>query len=163
MGLYLVSTITDGNGSTSEYVKIADEDLFTNAMSAAAIKTAYESNADTNAFTDAEKSKLGHIAVTQAVDLDTMESDIANNASALAGKMSQFSVVEESFTGMTVEEGQDNVINLTHPIAASHVVTVFFEGLKVSNVIYTNGTNQVTINVPYLTEASDTIYVKYAR
>lgn len=84
----------------------------------AEIKTAYESNADTNAFTDAEKTKLagiapgaevnvnadwnaisgdaqilnkpttitseeqtklGHISVTQAVDLDTMESDIVTN------------------------------------------------------------------------------------
>ena len=82
------------------------------------IKTAYENNANTNAFTDVEKTKLsgiaagaevninadwnavsgdaqilnkpttitsseqaklGHISVTQAVDLDTMESDIATN------------------------------------------------------------------------------------
>jgi hypothetical protein len=41
------------------------------------IKTAYEANADTNAYTDAEQTKMGHISVTQAVDLDTMESDIA--------------------------------------------------------------------------------------
>jgi hypothetical protein len=47
----------------------------------AEIKTAYENNANTNAFTDSDQTKLGHINVTQPVNLDTMESDItANNA-----------------------------------------------------------------------------------
>jgi hypothetical protein len=35
-----------------------DQDIFLNALSAADVKAAYESNADTNAFTDALKSKL---------------------------------------------------------------------------------------------------------
>ena len=161
--MYIVTAITDGLGSTSTYEKIANRDLFDNAMTATAIKTAYESNADTNAFTDAEKTKSGHISVTQPVDLDAMESDIANNTTAIVSKMDEFSVIEESFTGMNIEEGQDNVITLSNIIAASHAVTVFFEGVKVSNVTYTNGTNQITVNVPYTTESLDTIYVKYAR
>jgi hypothetical protein len=80
--LYIVVSITDGSGATSEYVKVADEDIFSNAMSAAAIKTSYESNADTNAFTDAEKTKLGHISVSQAVNLDSMESELASTSAA---------------------------------------------------------------------------------
>jgi ribosomal protein L30E len=35
-----------------------DQDILTNSISAASIKTAYESNADTNAFTDALQTKL---------------------------------------------------------------------------------------------------------
>jgi hypothetical protein len=35
-----------------------DQDIFLNALSAADVKAAYESNADTNAFTDAFKTKL---------------------------------------------------------------------------------------------------------
>jgi hypothetical protein len=35
-----------------------DEDVYLNAISASAIKSSYESNADTNAFTDALKTKL---------------------------------------------------------------------------------------------------------
>jgi hypothetical protein len=35
-----------------------DQDIFLNALSAADVKAAYESNADTNAFTDALKTKL---------------------------------------------------------------------------------------------------------
>lgn len=92
--LYIVTAVTNGNGSTSSYEKIADEDLFSNAISASAIKSSYESNANTNAFTDAEKTKLGHISVTQAVDLDSMESTLAtttttaNNALSTANSAS---------------------------------------------------------------------------
>ena len=50
----------------------------------AEIKAAYEAEADTNAYVDADKAKMDFISVTQAVDLDTMESDIA-------GKMDTFS------------------------------------------------------------------------
>jgi len=48
-------------------------------QSDAEIKTAYENNADTNAYSDAELAKVGYISVTQAVNLDTMESNIATN------------------------------------------------------------------------------------
>lgn len=160
--IYMVTAVTNGSGSTSTFEKIADKDLFDNAMTAAAVKTAYESNANTNALTDAEKAKLAHISVTQAVDLDDMESDISANASAIATKMDQFTYVEESFTGMNVAPGAVNVLNLSHPIASSHAVTVFFEGVKVTDVTYAAGTVKVNINVRYATDPSDTIYVQYA-
>ncbi len=48
-------------------------------LSAASIKTQYESNSDTNAYTDAEKTKVGHISVTQAVDLDAIETAVGLN------------------------------------------------------------------------------------
>ena len=79
--LYLVTAITDGAGSTSSYQKIADEDLFTNAISAAAIKASYESNSNTNAFTDAEQTKVGHLTVTQAIDLDATASELTSTTS----------------------------------------------------------------------------------
>lgn len=86
--LYIVTAITDGAGSTSTFVKIADEDIFTNAISASAIKTSYESNENTNAFTDAEKTKLGHVTVTQAVNLDSMESELATTTSTANSALS---------------------------------------------------------------------------
>ena len=70
---YIVTAITDGDGDTSTYEVIMDEDIYLNANTAASIKTTYESNTDTNAFTNAEQTKVGHIAVTQAVDLDDLE------------------------------------------------------------------------------------------
>jgi hypothetical protein len=86
--LYLVTAITNGNGSTSTFVKVADEDIFSNAISASAVKTAYESNANTNAYTDAEKTKVGHLTVTQAVNLDTMESGLATTTTTANNALS---------------------------------------------------------------------------
>lgn len=82
--LYIVTAVTNGNGSTSTFSKIADEDLFTNAISKEAIKSAYESNSNTNAYTNAEKSKLAFLGVTQAVNLDQVESDTATALSNAA-------------------------------------------------------------------------------
>jgi len=79
----ILGRVTAGSGNSEELTAaqvrtlINVEDGATADMSDAEIKTAYENNADTNAFTDAEQTKLGHISVTQAVDLDQMESDIA--------------------------------------------------------------------------------------
>jgi hypothetical protein len=86
--LYIVTAITTGTGSTSTFQKIGDEDIFTNAISASAVKTAYESNSNTNAFTDAEKTKVGHLTVTQAVNLDTMESGLATTTSTANSALS---------------------------------------------------------------------------
>jgi len=180
--LYLVATITDGNGNTSEYVKIADEDLFSNAMTASAIKTAYESNTNTNEFTDAEKAKIGHISVSQAVNLDSMESGIASNTtnvanaqstanSALAAantaqntannKEDSFTEIKETFTNMNAEVEQDIELILAHNIKAGFDVQVFFETLLLDNVVWSAGSNRITFNVPYMTELNDKIHVIY--
>ena len=42
----------------------------------AQIKADYESNSDTNAYTDAEQTKVGYLTVTQAVDLDAIETRV---------------------------------------------------------------------------------------
>lgn len=55
------------------------EDGATADLTAGEIKTLYESNADTNAFTDAQQTKLGFITITQGVNLDTLESNVASN------------------------------------------------------------------------------------
>jgi len=75
--LYIVTAVTDGKGTSSTFTKVADEDLFTNALSKEAVKSAYESNTNTNAFSDSDKTKVGHITVTQAVNLDTIESGLS--------------------------------------------------------------------------------------
>jgi|DEB0MinimDraft_4_1074332.scaffolds.fasta_scaffold01877_5 hypothetical protein len=115
----VAETATNKHFTSSDNTKLDGiEDNATADQTVAEIKTAYESNADTNAYTDAEKTKLsgiatgaevnvnadwdavsgdaqilnkpttitsaeqtklGHISVTQAVDLDTMESDITTN------------------------------------------------------------------------------------
>ena len=54
--IYIVTAIgSPNNGTNATWEKIADQDSMNNALSAAAVKTAYESNGNTNAFTDAQK------------------------------------------------------------------------------------------------------------
>lgn len=55
--IYMVVDATAPLSSTS-FVKISDPDLLNEALSAGQIKALYESNIDTNAFTDAEKAYL---------------------------------------------------------------------------------------------------------
>lgn len=71
----------DGSGVGSDWVKLNDEDSLTNALSASSIKTAYESNTDTNAYTDSEKAKLGLISITEELDLDQLAADVAASTS----------------------------------------------------------------------------------
>ena len=84
--LYIVTAVTTGTGSTSTFKKIADEDLFTNALTAAAVKAAYESNADTFAFNGTAKGKVDKITVSANINLDTLkttaDSALANAATA---------------------------------------------------------------------------------
>ena len=76
--LYLVTAVTNGSGSTSTFKKIADEDLFTNALTAAAVKAAYESNADTFVYNGVAKGKVDKITITSNINLDEL-STTANN------------------------------------------------------------------------------------
>lgn len=72
--VYKPSTLSETGQGTS-WVKLWDEDALNNSLTAAGIKAAYESNPNTNAFTDADKAKVGYITVTKAVDLDTLVTD----------------------------------------------------------------------------------------
>jgi len=67
----------------------------------------------TNKFlTSAEETKLGHISVTQAVDLDTMESDIATNNAKVSNVTTDLSTTTAA-SSVTVNssDGTDATIN----------------------------------------------------
>ena len=173
--LYIVLTATNGNGNTCEYEKISDADLFNQGMTAEAIKTAYESNANTNEFSDAEKSKLSKITVTESVNLNTMANSIstnttkansaqtaANNAYNLASnKQDQFMESKETFSGITAEPNTNIALRLNNNIKDGFAVLVFFGTLFIDNAVWSSGSNTVTISVPYETNESDKIHVVY--
>lgn len=72
--------LVDGRDVSADGSKLDGiESGATQDQTPAEIKTAYESNANTNEYSDSEKTKLGFISVTQAVDLDTIEGDVALN------------------------------------------------------------------------------------
>ena len=207
--LYIVTAVTTGTGSTSTFKKIADEDLFSNALTAAAVKAAYESNADTFAFNGAYKAKLDKITVAANVNLDNIKStadsalsnaataqstanaaasaatnaqnsaNAANNAAAvaqntanaanslantaleLAGtKQEAFTQTTESFTGLIGNGDEQVIINVAYPVKPGMEVLVFFNGVRLKNVVVNVST--VIFQVPYITEASDDIMITYA-
>ncbi len=78
----ILGRTTAGSGDSEELTPaqtrtlINVEDGATADQTGAEIKTAYEAEANTNAYTDADQTKVGHISITQAVDLDTMEARV---------------------------------------------------------------------------------------
>jgi hypothetical protein len=73
---YEVTSLED---TTPSFTKIADKDGFENANSAGQVKVAYESNDDTNAYTDADKATVGHITATKDINLDDIASKVLAN------------------------------------------------------------------------------------
>lgn len=69
--VYQAGTI-DAQGKGTSWDVLMDADTYLNANTALSIKSAYESNANTNAFTDAEQAKVGFISITKARDLDKL-------------------------------------------------------------------------------------------
>jgi hypothetical protein len=83
--LYKVGTVNETGMGTS-WIKIMDQDSLENSISKESIKTSYESNDDTNAYTDAEQTKVGLVSVTEAIDLDkVIQNDELNTSATLAG------------------------------------------------------------------------------
>ena len=71
--IHLVVETTDGSYANSTVVKIADQDIFEHALTKEAVKSSYESNPDTNAFTDAEQTKVSRITISSVIDLDALQ------------------------------------------------------------------------------------------
>ena len=88
----------------------ADVTDATNVASAGAFMKSVDDTDDitvgsTNKFaTSAEKTKLSHITVTQAVDLDTMESDIANKQ-PLDADLTSIAGLDSSTSGAIASDG----------------------------------------------------------
>ena len=62
-------TFNETTGLGETWLKLADQDALANSITAPALKVAYESNEDTNAYTDADQLKVSYITVTEAIDL----------------------------------------------------------------------------------------------
>ena len=79
-------TAVDANGTGTAWVKIMDQNVLETAISATTIKASYESNTNTNAYTDADLAKVGYLSVTSAIDLDkVIQNDELITDTGLAG------------------------------------------------------------------------------
>ena len=64
-------TAVDATGKGTAWALLMDQQTYTNINSAAALKQTYESNPNTNAFTDADKTLVALLTATKAVNLDS--------------------------------------------------------------------------------------------
>jgi len=103
---------TTASYTTAEETKLAGIETGATAdQTAAQIKTAYESNADTNAFTDADHTKLDGIAanadVTGTANVTAagalMDSELTSEASVKALNQGVATTDSPSFAGLTVD------------------------------------------------------------
>lgn len=97
--IYIVVADETSDGNTNSY-RWADTVYarVSNTLTAADVKSLYESNLDTNAYTDAEQTKVGYITVTQEVDLDTIESDTALNSTHRTSDGTDHTYIDQDVT-----------------------------------------------------------------
>lgn len=98
--MYTPSAVVEG--VASGWTKLMDQDSLENAISAAAIKEAYESNDDTNAFTDAEKAKLTVAIVEDAI---AAELDDESTNAQVAGAAAVVAYVKDVVAGISAGAG----------------------------------------------------------
>lgn len=115
--IYTPSEVVDGEALG--WVKLMDQDSLENAISAPAIKAAYESNEDTNAFTDAEKAKLGEALVAGDIatelDEESTDAEVASAAAVVNYVQAQVGAIGPGIVALleTVVV-TDGAITLTH-------------------------------------------------
>ena len=115
-------------------------DFITNpGMTDAAVKTAYENNADTNAFTDAEKSKLAGVAPNATADMTgaqikaAYEGEANTNAFTDAEKAKLAALEDGKFKGSYLNE---SALNSAHPTADVGSYAYVDAGIGVDAVMY---------------------------
>lgn len=86
---YYVTAVSDGLGSTSTFTVIMDADTYLNANTKEAIKSTYESNPDTNPYTDADKTfvdittPLTTLATTLPTGINELKTRVDNINTAI--------------------------------------------------------------------------------
>jgi len=109
-----------------------DEDVFTNAISAEAVKTTYESNADTNAFTDEAEARVERLGDATTV-LDTTAQEV-------------FAAINELNSGLSASSGD---------IQAELDATQVGAGLGTDGAYSTNGTANYISTATSLADADN--------
>ncbi len=118
--LNATSQLGDGIVTADKLANLSEgEILIGNASSrpeAQNLKTAYEANADTNAFTDAEKTTVGYLTISGMVDLDQAVLDITNlqteQAEKITGPGSATDNAIVRFNGTTGKGAQNSAVTI---------------------------------------------------
>jgi len=160
--LYMARTA----GINATYIKISDPDLLNAVLTNSQIKTAYESNSDTNAFTNALKSKLDALptAATLSSDL-ALKVDKVTGSSLLADtEISRLASMTAIFT-TALKTAYDTASNwiitngatvLAHLTRTDNPHTVTKSQVGLGSVPDTDFTSAVSLNTAKITNATHT-------
>lgn len=152
----------DTGGVAAGWDVLMDADTYLNANTKEAIKSAYESNADTNAFTDAEQTKVGFISITKARDLDKL---IQSNELIVDGTLANVTDVQiasakavKTFVAESVRVGGAVFKTESLVVAADKIMLAFApkDGLvfNFNTVRHVDG-NGVAYDIPVMRDPSD--------
>lgn len=144
-------------GEALGWVKLMDQDSLENAISAPAIKAAYESNVDTNAFTDAEKAKLSVALV--AGDIATGLNEMSTDAEvASAAAVVNYVQAQVGAIGPGIAALLENVVVTAGAITLSHAPAGGVSGvMNFGTVRYINGEG-VAFDAPVVATADATVF-----
>lgn len=122
--MYVPTDVTEG---AYQWVKIYDQDALENSIDAPGIKAAYESNANTNAFTDAEKTKLSTAIVVADLAAEVGEGSLTEAASTQAVKAYVDAIPAPESVGVNSESlvVAGSTITLAKPVASVSSVLNF--------------------------------------
>lgn len=145
----LGSVANDGTGTTLRAGGDIINDNFTevyDSLVASSVKTIYESNADTNAYTDAEKTQAALQTGANTGDnaVNTLYSDAVLNADTSTTPM-QFVIDEDNFSSnlaTKVPTQQSTKAYIASQIASAIVGGVYYQGS------YNAGTNSPDLETP---------------
>jgi hypothetical protein len=171
--LYII-TYTDGTAENTTFEKISDQDLMMNALSAAQIKSAYESNSNTNALTDTLLQKLQYITISSALNLNTMNLTIGSNTNAASNaqskadsayslansKMAKFEETKDTFSTETHEAEVPFDIVLSKNILGNTIPQAFLNGFLIDNLTIMNAST-VRLVADYHIEAGDVLVIYF--
>ena len=144
------ATITEaGLLTATDKVRLnAIEDSATADQTASEIETLYEGILDTNKFQDTEKTKVGHISVTQAVDLDTIESDTNINNTKETNVTTNLSNTP-SDTAVTIEssDGTNTVVAAANDTRAGVMSKTTYDQHVLNNAKVSDINHNVTTDL----------------
>jgi hypothetical protein len=143
---------TTASYTTAEETKLAGIEAGATAdQTAGEIKTAYESNADTNAFTDAEQTKLSGIEagadVTDTANVTAagalMDSEVTNLAQVKAFDSSDYATAAQGALADSAVQPSDNISGLTND---SGYITGN-QSITLSGDVSGSGTTSISVTV----------------
>jgi len=178
---FAVASQTDENFTSADRSKLDSiESGATTDQTATEIKTAYESNSDTNAFSDSEKSKLSGIETSADVtDTANVVSSLTSGTNInIANDGTIGTTTTQAITASSLESSSDNTVDIGTSSArfkdiylsggvyiggtgSSNLLNDYEQGTWTPTVYASNGTSTLTSGTHYVLR--DASYTKIGR